>query len=574
MLVWSLIIVALIAAAYVAKLTLPAPYHRWKARGHAQRAADSLAHGDPRRALLDAKNALEHNPLEAEAIRVVAKSLEALGIPGAEDWRAKLDTLRPRDPENIPALTGALLKTSGWESAEQRLETLDEAGRNTAAFHAVAAAIAMEKRDAVAAESHWAEAVRLEPAEKRHRMNLAAVRLESKVPGQREVALADLEGMRGNPATGTEALRQLLGDAIRRREASKARALADALVAQEGCTFRDKLTRLTTLRLIADERSTPYLIELRDAALSEPMDLYALLMWMNTNNLVLMVEEWVHFFPQEMISRPPVGLAVSEALMRNGEWQKLEDLIGTAKWGELEFMRKAFLTAALEHTGEDGEAAREWTDAVSAARTRADGLERLARFAAQAKWAGRAEELMRTLATMPHCPRWVIDSLWKDAFQHGDTAQLQKLSGVLAKSDPKGIATRNNYAFLSLLTRSAEGNPNRIAETLHKEHPENALVASTYALSLHQQGRAADAVAVMSALKPEALREPQVALYHAMFLLSIGQAERADEFLKLSAKWPMLPEEKALLERAKAAGAKAGGPAGEPQKLPATGTPH
>ena len=46
--------------------------------------------------------------------------------------------------------------------------------------------------------------------------------------------------------------------------------------------------------------------------------------------------------------------------MRSGEWQKLHNLIGTVKWGEMEFMRKAFLTAALDHIGEEGEAAREW----------------------------------------------------------------------------------------------------------------------------------------------------------------------------------------------------------------------
>ncbi len=60
--------------------------------------------------------------------------------------------------------------------------------------------------------------------------------------------------------------------------------------------------------------------------------------------------------------------------MRSGEWQKLDNLIGTVKWGEMEFMRKAFLTAALDHVGEEDEAAREWKDAIAAVRTRSDGL--------------------------------------------------------------------------------------------------------------------------------------------------------------------------------------------------------
>ncbi len=544
------------AAAFFARPYAVAAYHRWNGQRLVRRAADSLAQGDPRRALLDAKTVLRHNLADPEAARIMAQALEALGLPDAEEWRKRLDSLRPGDAENVPALARALLKSSGWQSAEQCLDTLAPAARDSAAFHTVAASIAMEKRDTVAAESHWAEASRLEPGDKRHRLTLAALRLESKVPGQREAALAALHGMRASPATSVEALRQLLADAIRRHETSAARDLADALVAEKTCTFNDRLARLTTLRLTDDARSTPYLLELRDAAMGDAINLYTLLMWMNANNLTLMVNEWVRWMPQEMITRPPAGLAVAEAFMRSGEWRRLEDLTGAAKWGHVDFVRKAFLACALEHLGEEEDGAKEWADAVAAVRGRGDALERLARFALQAKWGKRADEIMRTLATMPQCPRWVMDSLWKDAFQNGDTAQLQRISSAQAKADPKGIAARNNYAFLSLLTHNAEGNPQRIAETLHRERPENALVTSTYALSLYQQARAADAVALMAALKPDDLRQPQVALYYAIFLLADRQPEKADEYVKLSKKWPMLPEEKVLLERARAAGLK------------------
>jgi predicted Zn-dependent protease len=229
-------------------------------------------------------------------------------------------------------------------------------------------------------------------------------------------------------------------------------------------------------------------------------------------------------------------------------------------------MRKAFLACALEHLDEGDDAAKEWADAVSSARGRADAMERLARFATQAKWPKRAQDIKWALTAMPQSPRWVADSLWQDAYQRGDTAQLQKLSSSQAKADPKGIAARNNYAFLSLLTRNYEGNPHGIAEALFREHPEDGMIASTYALSLYQQGKAADAVALMSALKPDQLRQPQVALYHAIFLLANGQAGQAQGYLKLSDRWPMLPEEKAMLDRAKAASAKTTEPAQPPPK--------
>ena len=534
-------------------------YHRWSAQRLVRKAAGALAQGDPRLALLDARTALRHSPRDAGATRIIAQSLEALGASEAAEWRAKLDLLQPGDAENVLARAGAALKTSGAEAAEQMLMGLDPAARKSVAFHSVAAAVAMEKRDTASAEAHWAEALRLEPEEKRYQLNLASVRLESKTPGARESALAALREMRQRPATSIEALRLLLADAIRRSEAPAARETAEALVADQRCAFTDKLARLTTLRHFQDAASGPYLLELRDAAVSDPAALYTLLIWMNANDLSLMVAEWVRRMSPEIIAKPPVCLGIAEAYLRVGDWQKLEVFTGAAKWAEMDYLRRAFLARALERLGEEEESTREWTEAVSLARGRADALERLARFAVQMKWDRRAGEIMWTLTALPQSPRWVTDSLWQDAFRRGDTAHLQKLSSLMAKKDPTGFGPRNNYAFLSLLLRTDEGNPHRVAENLHREYPENALITSTYGLSLYQKGKAEEAAALMAALKPEDLRQPQVALYYAIFLIAAGHAERAEEYVNLSAKWPMLPEEKALLDRVKAARASEAG---------------
>ncbi len=531
-------------------------YREWNAQRHVRSASEFFAKGDFRRAVLSANAALEHSPLDAGATRIIAKSLESLGVPASAEWRTRLDMLLPGDPENILARARAALKTKGVESAEQMMNGLAPADRNSAGFHDLAALIALGKRDVSAAEKHWAEACRMEPANALHQVNLSRIRLESRAPGVRDAALGALEDLRAKPMASVEALRLLLSDALRTRDAAKARAMADALVADARSTFYDKLTRLDALRQVRDPRSGPYLLELRDGALAEPANLHALLMWMNGKDLSMMVTEWARDLPAESISKPPLGLTVAEAYAKTGDWKKLRELAGSSTWSTTDYLRRAFLTCALERLGETDEATREWTAAVAAARSRTDAMERLAKFALTWKWDRRAEEIMWPLTARPQCPQWVADSLWKLANQRGETAQLQKLSAVLAKLDPKGIAARNNYAFLSLLTRTDEGHPHRTAERLHREHPDNALVASTYGLSLYQQGRAAEAVALMSMLKAEDVRQPQVALYYAIFLLAAGENEKAEEYLKLSAGSPMLPEEKALLDRAIAAASK------------------
>jgi hypothetical protein len=202
---------------------------------------------------------------------------------------------------------------------------------------------------------------------------------------------------------------------------------------------------------------------------------------MTNNNLPLMVVEWVPELPPDLVSKPPVCLAVAEAYAKAADWGKLRGFAETTTWADSDYLRRAFLTRALERLGAEDEATREWTQAVAAARLSPESLERLAKIAAIWKWDRRAEEILWMLAAGPRCPRWAADSLWNISIERGETARLHKLSAIIAKSDPKGVATRNNYAFLSLLLRSDEGNPHRVAEALHREHPEDAFPSTSRA---------------------------------------------------------------------------------------------
>jgi Flp pilus assembly protein TadD len=136
-----------------------------------------------------------------------------------------------------------------------------------------------------------------------------------------------------------------------------------------------------------------------------------------------------------------------------------------------------------------------------------------------------------------------------------DTMHLQMVAGMMARQNSQNLAIRNNYIFLSLLTRMEEGNPQKAAEALYQEYPNHAVVASTHGLSLYRQGRPEEAAAIMRSLKSEELRQPQVALYYGIFLTAAGQRDKGGENLQLAANWPLLPEEKALLHRVKEAAA-------------------
>jgi hypothetical protein len=251
---------------------------------------------------------------------------------------------------------------------------------------------------------------------------------------------------------------------------------------------------------------------------------------------------------------------VADAYARSSEWKRLREFLDDGNWADSEYLRRAFLSRALEKLDEPTLATQEWKDAVSAARSRPDSaqrLERLARIAVQWGWEQRAEELMWSMARSPSCPRWVLDTLWTSAGKRADTAQLHKISGLLALADPQSVVFRNNRAFFSLLLRSEDGNPQREAEKLFQENLGNSTVAVTWAFALYQRGKVAEALAVTASLPREELLKPENALFHAIFLLAAGESAKAGEFLPVAQKVTIFPEEKALLDRARLTVAKA-----------------
>lgn len=538
-------------------------YQRWNAGRQVTRAAELVVQGDYQRAIIYARKALDANPASSEATRTIAEALEGGGAQAlAVSWRNRLDSLEPGNQANILAWAADALFAKDFAVAERVLGMLKPESRNDATYHAMAARLAAAKGDSPVAESHWTEAARLRPNEESYQLPLAIIRLKSKDREQRAAAIQMLTEIGSRPARGTEALRALLTDATECEDWKRAGDFADALVAAPGATFPDKLAKLWALRKMNDRESVGYIMELRDSSLSNPKDLYLLLMWMNQHDLALMVSEWSRTLSPDVIGMPPVCVAVADAYARGFEWQRLLDFAEAHPWADWDYLRRAFRARALERLGEVELGAQEWNDGITAARgggESVDRLERMARLAIGWGWDQRAQEVMWSLAGSPSCPRWMLDLLWEVAIRNANTPQLQKLAGVLAQCDAKSVTLRNNHAFYSLLVRSEDGDPHREAERLLKENPGDASIVVTRCLSLYQQGKTAEALALTGSLPDEELKKPQAALYHAIFLTAAGESAKAAGFLSVAESRKMFPEEKTMLERAGLTATKAAG---------------
>ena len=271
------------------------------------------------------------------------------------------------------------------------------------------------------------------------------------------------------------------------------------------------------------------------------------MMWMNANSLALAVIEWESRLAPELIEKPPVCIALADAYARAADWKGLKARIENATWGDMEFMRFAFLARTLERLDDPTGETAAWSNSLNAAQTRADWLEMLARLIQDWSWKQRSEEVLWKLAATDRCPRWAADFLWSAALAREDSAKLYEAAKLLVKLDPKSIVARNNYLFLALATDQTTDSPNDMAAALFKQNPKDVLIATTYGFSLFQQGKTAAAVAVMDAFSPEEVGNPQSALDYAIFLAAAGKMERAEEYFRIGAKSVTLPKERALV---------------------------
>lgn len=547
-------VVALILALAVAFVGPRAKrrYDRWSASKRVERATAALARQDYKRAILDARSVLKINHGNLGAMTVMAKSLDAMGAPEAIAWHRRIDSFTPGNAENLLAWAQAALRAGDPSGAGQVLGNVKPSDRGTAHYHDLAAQVAAAKNDVAGAEAHWLEATKLAPDDVKYRLNLAAMQVRSKTPETRTGALEALKKLSANPDTRLMAFRTMLVDALRHQDGRRARELAESLASDPQATFGDKLKRVATLRALKHPQSASLLTDLREAA-AKPEEIHELLTWMNDNDLALMVAEWAASLPADMVSKPPVCMAVADALAKSLDWQKLKDSVANASWAEMDFLRSAYLSRAMGKLDDAPGAAAAWNDALITAEKNPRTLEMLAKKVAGWGWEEKSEEALWKLASKDRCPRWALDALWSAALKRRDTPKLYRAAKLMAIDDPLNVETRNDSIFLGLLTRTKEGELHERAEALHKEVPGNANIASTYGLSLYQRGRVKEAVALMETYTPEQLRHPIVARYYGIFLAAAKQPDKAREFLELGAGGFLLAEEKALMTGAKAA---------------------
>jgi tetratricopeptide (TPR) repeat protein len=508
-----------------------------------------------KKALLTLQRALRYNPKDLEACRLMAELSEAGRSPGALLWRNRVVELNPHSMADRLALAQTAMMLRDYATATNALEGVDQAGKKTAGYHNVAGMVAATVNQPAQAETHFSEAVRLEPQNPVPQLNLAVVRLSgtnAMAQGEARTTLKRLYSSATNSVLRCQALRELVVDAMRNKQAEAALSLSKELLQQTNSVFADRLLRLDVLQTARKAELKPALVAFQHEATNDPGRIYELAVWQMAKTSSSETLAWLRSLPMSTQTNQPVALLVAECYTTLGDWRGLQTSLEPQNWAELEFIRHAFKARALRGQGLSGAAKAEWELALKAANSQKGGLVMLLRLAAAWNWQSEGEELLWTIVNRYPGEKWAFQSLTQVLFAGGRTRPLMTLFIQELKRSPSDLAMKNNLAMTALLLDAKELKPYDLARDVYQQAPGNAAYASTYAFSLYLQEKNAEALKVFQTLKPQELENTSIAGYYGLILKATGNKEKARVYLDWAFKSPMLPEERKLFERAKA----------------------
>jgi len=526
-------------------------YRDWKKERLFQQAGEFVTKSDLRSATLCLQKILAADQNHLSATLLMAQLVERVDGPNLLAWRRRVVELAPDVPEHRIAWATIAIRQQQFAVAEQALHGITEPQRETAAYHHAASALAAAQRQGSKAEHHAREAVRLDPTSSLHRFNLASIQMQSGDAEAARLAREVVRQLRIDPTLGCEALRALVSDALRRQQTEEAFGFSQQVQFASCAGFADRIQHLTLVEKLRPLELPQHLSALQRQAERQPLEIFSTATWMIQNRLAKDALEWLRSLPVASQKQQPVCAATADCLAAVGDWMALEKYLKDQDWVDLDPLRRAMLARSFKERADKRNASIQWTAAVNKAADRAELLTVLARFSGSWGWQEETDQLLWAVADRTPDSRWALDSLYRRYQARGDTPQLLRVLSRVVSLAPGDDAVKNNYSVFSLLLNLHVDRAGEFARELHQKYPTNAAIASTYALALHRQGSNAAAVKVLGRLSEEQLRDPSVAAYYGIVLAERGERERARPYLELAATAKLLPEEAAMVDRAK-----------------------
>lgn len=545
-------------------IVLPA-YHFTKARRAEARAAGALAAANYAQAALSARRALQINSNSVVACRVLAELAERIRIPQAVYWRKRVVDLEPGAGSNRLALARTALLLGQLPLAAQTLTALPEEQRRTdVTYQRLASQVAFAQGRLAAAEQHLIQAAELEPTNTLHQLNLDIARLHAAESATWQAARQRLEASRHDPLHGRDILRALTREALGREDLTRARSLSLQLQTRPDATLDDRLLHLGILRRGSESVPVPasdagagrdfseFLLKTERETSQSPEHSAHLARWLISHGLAQSTLPWLETLPDAIRAATCIRLAEAECHLALQNWRELGALLAEGHWGAEDHLRHAILSLVCRQQGDEQRARMEWKRAVRAGRSSSNVLasaRALVRLAGAWAWEEEAEKLLWDAASGGSDPFWALTLLRRCYEIGGDTRSLLRVFALEVKQNPEDLIARNNLAASSLLLGTNLVAAHQFAREVHVAEPANPSLASTYAYSLHLQGRTREGLDILAGFPENTFQEtPGAAACYAVLLAAQGSKSEAEKHLAAARKGYLLPEERLLVD--------------------------
>jgi len=573
------LILVLIAMVVAGRLWARPSYRHYKESRAVTRAQKFLAAADYANASLTARQALHVNPSNVEACKIMVQLAELVGPSRVLDWRGRLAALSPTLENRLSLAAAAIrLEASPCPIAPQTLGALALSVSNSPAYHVLCAELALKQNQPAEAERHLLDACSLETTNTLHQLNLAVLRLchsgqlSSNLPvvlaagllstvsgppfGSNQLSSpvlvapdidnprAVLERLRTDPAYAAVALRSLTADALVRTNLQAAEHYSRQLLSQTQASLSDNLQHLSILHQLASPQFQPFLQSVQELAKTNARAVYSLASWLTANGSANAALQWLTNFPVNLQSAMPVPLAIGDALVSQRNWTGLERFLEGKAWAHLDFVRFAWLSRAAWEQKQLQAADAHWRMAVQQASAGLEPLTWLTRVSEQS--GQQPEPLLWRIVHQHPTERWPWFELQRIYAKTRNTSGLNLLYSEMGTWQPKNFIAKNNFAATSMLLKRNPRKAHDTARELYSQRPDDPVIASTYAYSLHLQGHTRKGLAVLERCPTTALESPVVALYYGVLLAADGQTSQAARFLALGQRAELLPEERTL----------------------------
>jgi len=547
--VFLLVVLAALAGAF--RVGLRHYRHYREMRGQRQ-AQEFLARGDYRNASLSARQALEFNPNNLPACRVMAELADRSRSPLALDWLRRIALNEPTvDNKLVLASAGLKYQKPPFPLTAKILDELAPVSTNNARYQVVAASLAMHTGHLDEAETHFELACELEPTNALFHLSLASLRLASTNQTVQGQSRAILEKMRTDETIGPLVLRALVADRLLHKDAAGATNYSSELVASPRATLEDQFQNLEILRQLKSGEFKDRLQTVEQQVATNALAVAEVSAWMQANGLLAENLDWLTGLPVPLLDQRPVQMAMAQGYLQSGKWTSLLNVTGQGNWGELEFLRFALIFRAWSELGAAREADSNWNAAMGEAAGHREAMNQLLQLAESWHLQQRQEAvLLQMVQDYPDDlqARQQLESLY---FNSGNTLGLHQLYTILHAHFPDDTSYENDLAATSLLLKTDVRKAGQWAAEIYARKPDDPFVASTYAFALHMQGRDKQGLAVLEKLQPSELGQPSVALYYGVLLAAIDKTNQAAPWLQIAqTKGHLLPEEKELLSAA------------------------